>query len=215
MENRLLKEKLSSFSRRMESVSSMKEKEMDERQKRVEAERDTLRTEIERLKNQHAHKERIFQQKITDLDRIVKGQQRRLAGKDRQLSLVKDAYDRVNAIIGSEAGVVARKESRPAMRRKKAIVPKRELKRVIEEKGPLSSPLTEDIEPEAQEEEQPATPSPYSAKSASTRPYKAEEIVHMVRVAADHGDSKEAIRDSLISSGYDPIEVDKAISQVL
>ena len=44
--------------------------------------------------------------------------------------------------------------------------------------------------------------------------YGADEIIHIVKVARQHGDSFEAIKQSLMSSGYSPLEVDKAIQRI-
>ena len=44
--------------------------------------------------------------------------------------------------------------------------------------------------------------------------YEADEIVPMVKVAQEHGDAFDVIKGSLMSSGYNPVEVDKAIEKV-
>lgn len=50
-------------------------------------------------------------------------------------------------------------------------------------------------------------------KNEEFLPYLADEIVSMVHVAKEHGDSFEVIKQSLVNSGYKPIEVDKAIEK--
>ena len=78
------------------------------------------------------------------------------------------------------------------------------------EKAPILEGKTIE-EPYPASETEPATTKPSSVEELL--PYTADEIVPMVKVARQHGDSFDTIKSSLTSAGYNPSEVDKAIEK--
>lgn len=201
-------------------------------------ERKKLKAESEQMQAKIWQKEQFLSKKVEHMIMQLKEKDIIIAEKSRKLAQIMNTYRKIKDFVAevqihesSRLNIqhpIPPRPSHPSFKQKiKKESPKeiyeevsevhpQELKtESVKEKSFLDSmdlkteePAEESIfldsDPIIKEEEEPE----------QVLPYTADEIVHMVKVARQHGDSFEAIKQSLMSSGYNPVEVDKAIQRI-
>ncbi len=200
-------------------IEDTKKKDMELTQKDeeaknlVEKERSRITLDAEKQITDYLQKEMFLKKKIAHINKQLMEKDSIITQKDKKISMLNGIYRKIkdfietgNIVTGKAA--TAKKRIFPSFVRK--TVPEKPIQLFPEEeqeKGQLQGIEEKGFETEPIVIEK-------TAPAEETLPYTADEIVPIVIVALQHGDSHATIKNSLISSGYNPVEVNKAVEKV-
>ena len=219
-ENKLMRKQLQENDIAIDNIRSEAAKRSNEAAKKISLEKQQVAIDAERKLSQQTHFNRILQKKVSELNAIIATQQRDLSIKDRKLAVINETYRKMDQIISRSP-----EPTRGDPQDNSVPTPDQPYSTGgFNSSSPAGSDMSaaDLFKTESQQQSRIRSASPQDSQNRQsqpqafpTLPYTADEIVHIVRTAHEHGDSEDQIRHSLISSGYDPVEVDKAIKQVI
>ena len=185
-------------------------------------EREKLSVESEHMQAKIWHKEQFLRKKVEHMIMQLKEKDIIIAEKSRKLEQIMDTYRKMKDFVAeipipksSRLGIqrpMPPRPSHPAFKQKR----KKEIPKGIYEGLPK-------VHPQALKAEEPAAVESRNDSGHMIREeneseqffsYGANELAPMIQVARQHGDSFDVIKQSLMSSGYNPLEVDKAIQRI-